>query len=200
MHRQKPLYLTNRILGYLCRVKFEENAMAKDKTQKTTTPAPAARPGATPAPATKPVATPAAAKPAAQAQPSRLELLEAKQDVLEQRIADLEKTIASGVKGTAGPKPKFGRTRAASPTKDSKTGALYESKSACAKAVAAEFNLDPDDHFAWYQIIKLAPDRFVPCNEQETAIVAKMREERIAKEQAELDAKLAAEEAGKGQS
>jgi len=167
-----------------------------DKKNKATTPATPATPG-TPAPV-KPAAAPAkpAVKPAAQAQPSRLELVEAKLDVIEQRIADLEKKIMEGAKASTGPKQKFGGNRGASPTKDVKTGLLYESKSACAKAVAVEFGLDPEDHFAWYQLIKQAPDRFVSCNEQEAAIVAKMRAEREAREQAELDAKLAAEQAG----
>ena len=136
----------------------------------------------------------AAPKPAG---PSRLELVEAKLNVLEGRVAELEKKIEQGIKGGGGgPKPKFGGTRQATPTKDTKTGNLFESKSACAKAVAEEFGLDPDNHFAWYELIKVAPDRFVPCNEQEAEVVAKMKAAREEKEAAELQAKIDAEEKG----
>lgn len=49
---------------------------------------------------------------------------------------------------------------AARPVVDTKTNIQYKSESAGAKAVAAEYNLVPDDHWAWYRIIKIDPDRF----------------------------------------
>ena len=53
------------------------------------------------------------------------------------------------------------RARAkARPVFDTKTGTTYKSEYAAGKAVAAEYGLDPADHFVWYKILKLDPDRF----------------------------------------
>lgn len=49
-------------------------------------------------------------------------------------------------------KAKFGGHTGAKKTLDTKTNITYDSESKCAKAVAKEFGLDPDDHFAWYKI------------------------------------------------
>lgn len=49
---------------------------------------------------------------------------------------------------------------AARPVVDTKTKIQYKSESAAGKAVAAEYGLDPDDHWAWYKILKIEPDRF----------------------------------------
>ena len=46
-------------------------------------------------------------------------------------------------------------------TKDTKTGQEYASKSKAGKAVAAEYGLDPNDSFVWYQVVRADPGRFV---------------------------------------
>ncbi len=51
--------------------------------------------------------------------------------------------------------------RTAQPVKDTKTGIVYHSKASAGMAVAPEYDLDPKNHFVWYEILKLAPDRFV---------------------------------------
>ncbi len=55
---------------------------------------------------------------------------------------------------------KFGKNTGAKQVKDTKTGITYASLGKCAKAVATEFDVNPDDHFAWYPIYKADPDRF----------------------------------------
>ena len=37
---------------------------------------------------------------------------------------------------------------------------VYDSKSKAEKARASEFDLDPNDNFAWYRIVKLSSYRF----------------------------------------
>ena len=49
----------------------------------------------------------------------------------------------------------------AQPVKDTKTGIEYRSKAAAGMAVAAEYGLDPLNHFIWYEVIKRDPKRFV---------------------------------------
>lgn len=49
----------------------------------------------------------------------------------------------------------------AQPVKDTKTGVAYQSKAKAGMAVAAEYGLDPMNHFAWYEVIKKDPKRFV---------------------------------------
>lgn len=73
-------------------------------------------------------------------------------------LAQMLATVAGngGKKGAA----KFGGSTGPKKVKDTKTGVTYDSLSKCAKAVAAEFNLSPDDHFAWYPIYKQDPERF----------------------------------------
>jgi len=141
----------------------------------------------------------AAAAPVAPAAPAKpltaMEVVNQKVTVLEARVFNLEKFIAEGGAAPKAPKAKFGGKRGATPTKDTQTGLLYESKSAVGKALAAENGLDPDDHYVWYELIKRFPGRFVDCNEQESAIVLQRRDERIAKEIAEANAKLEAEAA-----
>ena len=51
--------------------------------------------------------------------------------------------------------------RVAQPVKDTKTGVRYGSKASAGMAVAAEYGLDPKNHFIWYEVIKKDPDRFV---------------------------------------
>jgi hypothetical protein len=49
----------------------------------------------------------------------------------------------------------------AKPVRDTKTGVEYKSKSAAGMAVAAEYNMDPNNTFVWYEVIKKDPNRFV---------------------------------------
>ena len=49
----------------------------------------------------------------------------------------------------------------AQPVKDTKTGITYESKARAGMAVAAEYGLDPKNHFIWYEVIKKDSTRFV---------------------------------------
>ncbi len=58
------------------------------------------------------------------------------------------------------PKGRFGGRQGTVKVKDKQTGEFYGSKSKAGKAVAAEFGLDPDNNFVWYQIVKQAPERF----------------------------------------
>jgi len=51
--------------------------------------------------------------------------------------------------------------KVAQPVKDTKTGIVYGSKARAGMAVAAEYGLDPKNHFVWYEILKLDPKRFV---------------------------------------
>jgi len=51
--------------------------------------------------------------------------------------------------------------KAAQPQKDTKTGVVYGSKAKAGMAVAAEYDLDPLNHFIWYEVIKKDPTRFV---------------------------------------
>jgi len=148
----------------------------------------------TPAMALHPVPTPVPSVPVKP--PTVMELLQQRLTIAEARLFAVEEFIAKGGPAVAGkPKAKFGGKRGATPTKDTQTGLLYESKSAVGKALAAENELDPDDHYVWYELIKKFPERFVDCNEAESAIVLQRRDERIAKEIAEANAKIAADEA-----
>lgn len=56
--------------------------------------------------------------------------------------------------------PKFGNHREAVKVLDTETDELYNSKSACGKAVAASMGLDAKDNFVYYQMVKQAPERF----------------------------------------
>lgn len=52
-----------------------------------------------------------------------------------------------------------GRAKAR-PVTDTKTGTKYPSEYAAGKAVAAEYGLDPADHFVWWKILKADLERF----------------------------------------
>ncbi len=70
---------------------------------------------------------------------------------------------APGVKEKAvevGKKRAKGR-QTAQPVKDTNTGIEYKSKASAGMAVAAEYGLDPKNHFAWYEVIKKDPKRFI---------------------------------------
>ena len=56
---------------------------------------------------------------------------------------------------------KRGGRKVAQPVKDTITGIVYHSKASAGMAVAAEYDLDPKNHFIWYEVIKKDPKRFV---------------------------------------
>jgi len=115
-------------------------------------------------------------------------------DMLEELAKRIEKVEKTAVKKSTG---LFGGKRTRTAIKDTKTGAIYVSKAAVGKNLAGEFNLDPLDHFAWYKITALEPDRFVEAGEEEAQKVWKEEEEKRAKEVEESNKRLAAEEAAK---
>ena len=49
----------------------------------------------------------------------------------------------------------------AQPVKDTKTGIVYGSKAKAGMAVATEYGQSPTNHFAWYEVIKKDPKRFI---------------------------------------
>ncbi len=52
------------------------------------------------------------------------------------------------------------------PVKDTKTGIVYKSHSAAGIALAGEFKL-PSHSYVWYEIVRLAPSRFVDVGAEE---------------------------------
>ncbi len=52
--------------------------------------------------------------------------------------------------------------QAAQPVKDTTTGIVYSSKAKAGMAVAPEYGLLSTNHFAWYEVIKKSPKRFIP--------------------------------------
>ena len=167
-----------------------------------------APPAAPPAKAPEPVA--AAAVPAPAAAPVSA-------DPLQQILAGIGKvnerldlhdtvltTVLEGMQdisnkttnGEAKPKGKFGANRSPSPQVDTKTGAMYPSKAAAAKAVCAEFGLDPSDpqaSFHWYKITTAAPDRFRDATDAEKVVVDKQVEAARAADEVARQAALDAE-------
>ena len=69
-------------------------------------------------------------------------------------IGTIENVLETGKKRAKG-------KRVAQPVKDTTTGITYGSKAKAGMAVAAEYGIDPKNHFAWYEVIKKSPDRFV---------------------------------------
>lgn len=67
---------------------------------------------------------------------------------------------------------KKGRQKA-KPQKDTTTGVLYKSKAAAGMAVATEYGLNPTETFIWYEVIKKAPNRFVPVSQEQYEAYAK---------------------------
>ena len=75
------------------------------------------------------------------------------QKITESTAEDVkEKAVTTG--------KKRGR-QVAQPVRDTKTGTVYPSKARAGMAVATEYGLEPTNHFAWYEVIKQDPDRFV---------------------------------------
>jgi len=73
------------------------------------------------------------------------------------RVESLEKVAKTNGRKRRGRQP-------AQPVKDTKTGKVYSSQAKAGMAVAAEYGLDSDDSWVWYQVIKKDPDRFVPVD------------------------------------
>lgn len=115
-------------------------------------------------------------------------------DMVEELAKRTDKLEKTAVKKTTG---LFGGKREKTAIKDTKTGIIYVSKAAVGKNLAAEFDEDPLDHFAWYKIQAKAPERFVNASEEEAQRVWKEEEEKRAKEVMESNKRLAAEEAAK---
>ena len=96
-------------------------------------------------------------------QPTRMDMLEMKMELSNQRVEFLESLIASGALGgitTVKPnRQRAGPVHKAKRVTDTKTGVTYKSLGECGNAVATEFGLEPGN-WVWYTIRALAPDRF----------------------------------------
>lgn len=119
------------------------------------------------------------------------------------RVEDIVKTIET-VKKTAVTKPKgkFGGKRQRTPMKDVETGDIYISKAAVGKQFADKVGLEATNTFAWYTVekqvrMKDGSPRFVEASPEEAAKAIADYDAQMAKEVAEANAKLEAEEAAK---
>jgi len=112
-------------------------------------------------------------------------------DVMEKLSARMDKLEKTAVKKATG---LFGGKRGRIAIKDTTTGIVYISKASVGKALAAEADTDPLDHFAWYKLQAKFPERFVEATEAEKAKIEAEEKARVDKEVAEANAKLAAEE------
>lgn len=119
-----------------------------------------------------------------------LAMIDTMEDI-SKRLAGLEKTSVK--KSTQRLGAKHERTA----VKDTKTNIVYPSKFAAGKALAAEFGLDPLNNFAYYQIIKAAPDRLAEATDDETAAAHAKADAELQAQVDESNKKLAAEEAAK---
>lgn len=122
-------------------------------------------------------------------------------DKVEKLTTDVDSKLKNVVTKTKG---LFGGKRERVPTKDLKTGKVYASKAAVGKAFAAEAGADPLDSMAYYKVTaKLRmpdnTDRFVDASKEEGAAAIAAQEAETAREVAEMNAKLQAEEAAKAQ-
>ncbi len=77
-----------------------------------------------------------------------------------QKVTEASTIDVKGKAVEAGKKKARGK-RVAQPVKDTTTGITYGSKAKAGMAVAGEYGIDPKNHFAWYEVIKKSPDRFV---------------------------------------
>lgn len=66
-----------------------------------------------------------------------------------------------------GGKRLFGGNRARTPIRDTDTGKVYKSKSACGRALCTEAGTDSNDHFAWYKLLAKFPSRFEELTDDE---------------------------------
>lgn len=51
----------------------------------------------------------------------------------------------------------------AQPTRDTKTGKEYRSRTQAGRAVAHEYGLDGRNQFVYYQVVQKDPKRFIPA-------------------------------------
>ncbi len=79
-----------------------------------------------------------------------------------QKVTESSSTVIVSAATETGKKRARGK-RVAQPQKDTTTGIVYESKAKAGMAVATEYGLEPTNHFAWYEVIKQSPKRFVPA-------------------------------------
>jgi hypothetical protein len=92
---------------------------------------------------------------------SRLGNLEEAMGKLIDIVSNQGKVVESVKAGTVQKKRLFGQQHAARVAiLDTKTNITYPSQAAVTKALAAEFGIDPTDHFGCYKIFGKAPDRF----------------------------------------
>lgn len=100
-------------------------------------------------------------------------------------VADQGKKVEAAQSAGAEKKGIFGGKRGRVAIKDTKTGATYASQAQVTKKLAAEFSLDPLDHFACYKIFAKEPTRFIRLSGAEAEAVWKADDERV---EAEVDA------------
>jgi|GEM_PF-6399612 len=62
----------------------------------------------------------------------------------------------------------IGVKRVSTPVRDTKTGAIYNSKYQAGKALASEAGANPTDRFAWYKLIARFPGRFVEVTSEKS--------------------------------
>lgn len=62
----------------------------------------------------------------------------------------------------------FGGKRVSTPIRDTKTGAIYNSKYQAGKALASEAGANPADRFAWYKLRARFPGRFVEVSSEKS--------------------------------
>ena len=109
------------------------------------------------------------------------------------------KPVGGATAASTGPKRLFGGKTGRRAIKDTKTGTVYASLSACSKALAGEFAdkngvaLDPLDRYAWYKMLQAAPERFVDATAEETAAAETKRQADIETGRVALQAKLDSE-------
>jgi len=76
-------------------------------------------------------------------------------------VSNQGKVVESVKAGTVQKKRLFGQAHAARVAiLDTKTNITYPSLASVSKALAAEFGIDPADHFGYYKISSKAPERF----------------------------------------
>ena len=113
---------------------------------------------------------------------------------LSKKLTEVDKKTVKKASGL------FGGKRTKTAVKDTKTGTIYPSKAATAKALYKEVeNGDPGDHFLWYKLIAAFPERFVDAGEEEAKKVweaeAKVREKEVEESNKKLEAERVAKEA-----
>lgn len=108
---------------------------------------------------------------------------------LTKKFGELDKKTVKKASGL------FGGKRKKMAIKDTTTGKIYPSKSAVGKAVYAEVDGDPGDHFVWYKLMTKFPDRFEELDPDSAEAKAAWEKEakELAKQVADAQAKQDAE-------